>query len=136
MKKLLALICVFCLLTAAFAGAACSSGTSTIWSGMCIGAVQRQTKDMCSLSCDSFDGEVTYTIHVNEDEHRLFIHGSVIPKEGELTVTISDEAGNVQFYDTITEETPIGVNLPDYGVYRIQVEAKGFKGSYEFAWTY
>jgi hypothetical protein len=132
MKKLsLLLLASLFMLTAALTGC---GRTSSAWSGYCSGAEQQQNSDSVSLSCDEFDGGVTYTIHVTEDD-RLIIDSEFVVAEGSLDVTIEDSDNNVLFYGVISSDWYFNTILPEYGTYYIIIEADEFKGSYIFSWA-
>lgn len=129
-------ILIFLLLAAFAAGVfyGCTAGTSSVFRGIRVASITSQSSDHVYLSCEMFNGGVTYTINVNET-HQLRIDCDVTVNSGVLILTVEDDEGSTLFTEAIEGGFPFGIELPHYGTYRIIIEAEEFGGEYRLSWA-
>lgn len=124
------------LLAALFLFTACS-GTSVVFTGLRVGSVSSQTDSSVYLSCIEFNGSATYTIHVREEHQRRLITELQV-EEGTLSITVDDgvDGTSTAYFSMVFEQDDsFSIELPEYGRYRIVIQADAFHGSYSFSWA-
>lgn len=110
-----------------------SSCNSVVWSGVRIGCVSNLEDGHINAQYSKFDGSAIYTIEVKE-KHALSITCDIKTTSGELNYSICKVGEDSLYATSVTSDNLYVCELPEYGKYKITVNANSHSGSYEFTW--
>jgi hypothetical protein len=126
MRKKIRLLIIGIILTSLFTG--CSSG-----SYISIGSVQKDTATSMSMSYSKFSGQRSTSLTVKKGEI-IDVAINIVTKSGSINVAIDNESGESFYEGTDVPTSSFVVSLEKEGEYKLSVNAKSHKGSYEISW--
>lgn len=124
MKKSLMLIPTLLLLT---------SCVNHSFSGSRRGAVSSYYSGHIDCKYDYFNGSEIFEFEVKKDQS-LIMKCEITSKTGEINFSICQKGQDSLFARSIEENYHYDIQLPDYGKYKLTINANSHSGSYLFDW--
>ncbi len=126
MKRRLIGLLISILLVASLIGCTTGSYTATL-------ATEKNTSTSMAMTYAKMNGHKTASLSI-EDNEILEVDVDVVSKDGQLDLSIVNEQDESFYQGTDMPTSSFTVTLDKKGKYKITVNAKDHKGSYNITW--
>ncbi len=128
MKRYLIGIFTCTLLALSLIGCTTGSYTATL-------AIEKNTSTSMAMTYEKLKGHKTASLSIEENEV-VEVEVDVVSKDGKLDLSIVNEQNETFYQGTDMPTSSFVVTLDKKGKYKITIDAKDHKGSYNISWKY